>query len=108
MAQTYIGSTVVIKGDVGGTDLLVVRGLVKGSIGMKSEVVIEEGGRVEGQIAAEQIDIRGELHGNVAATSRCQIKAGGKMHGDIRSPRILIAEGAVFRGKVDMDVTEGK
>lgn len=104
MAETIIGPTVVIDGEITGTDDLKVRGMVRGKVRLKGTILVAEGGLVEGQIEGTVVDVAGIMKGDATAKERCQIKAGGKMLGDIRSQRILISDGALFRGKVEMDV----
>jgi cytoskeletal protein CcmA (bactofilin family) len=104
MAETNIGPTVVIDGEITGTDDLKVRGMVRGKVRLKGAILVAEGGLIEGQIEGTVVDIAGIMKGDASAKERCQIKAGGKMLGDIRSQRILISDGALFRGKVEMDV----
>ncbi len=104
MAETIIGPTVVVDGEITGTDDLKVRGMVRGKVRLKGGILVAEGGLVEGQIEGTVVDVAGIMKGDASARERCQIMAGGKMLGDIRSQRILISDGALFRGKVEMDV----
>ena len=104
MSETIIGPTLVVDGEISGTDDLVIRGLVKGSVKLDAGVLLAEGGLVEGRVEGTTVDVAGIMKGDVSARERCQIQAGGKMLGDIRSQRILISDGALFRGKVEMDV----
>lgn len=104
MAETNIGPTVIVDGEISGQDDLVVRGLVRGTIRLSGNLILAEGGLVEGQVEAAVVDVAGIMKGDVSARERCRIEAGGKMLGDIRSQRILISDGALFRGKIEMDV----
>jgi len=104
MAETNIGPTVVVEGEISGTDDLKISGMVRGKIRLDGNILVAEGGLVEGQIEGTVVDVAGIMKGDASARERCQIKAGGKVLGDIRSQRILISDGALFRGKVEMDV----
>ncbi|MFN3197806.1 MAG: polymer-forming cytoskeletal protein [Bradymonadia bacterium] len=104
MANTVIGSSIVIDGEMTSSETLVVQGTIKGKVQTSEGVFIENSARVDADVEAENVEIGGELTGNVSAGGRVEIKAEGKMVGDVRSPRILIADGALFKGNIDMDV----
>jgi cytoskeletal protein CcmA (bactofilin family) len=105
-AQTLIGSSIVIEGEISGDDDLVVQGTVKGKIALKESLFVETSGVVEADIETANVEVAGQVTGNVVAGDRVELKSDCKVVGDIRSPRILIADGAVFKGSVDMDVKE--
>ena len=104
MAETIIGSTLVIDGEITGDEALIVQGNIKGRITLSQSVFIENSATLQADIEAESVEIAGVLTGNITATNRVEIKAEGKCIGDIKSPRILIADGALFKGNIDMDV----
>ncbi len=104
MANTIIGSTIVIDGEITGNEPLVIQGTVKGRIALQESLFVENSGVVEADVTSENIEISGAVTGNIAASERVEIKSDGRMVGDIRSPRILIADGAHFKGHIDMDV----
>ena len=104
MAETYIGPTVVVDGEISGADDLEIRGMVRGKVRLGGDVLVAQGGLVEGQVEGAVVDVAGIMKGDASAKERCRIQSGGKMLGDIRSQRILISDGALFRGKVEMDV----
>ena len=62
----------------------------------------------EADIETANVEVSGQVTGNIAATDKVELKADCKVVGDIRAPRILIADGAIFKGNVDMDVKEAK
>lgn len=101
--KTIIGSTIVIEGEIEGAEDLVVQGTVKGSIALKESLFVENTGVVEADVQTQNVDVSGELKGDVTALSKVEIKKEGKMVGDIRAPRVLIADGALFKGSVDME-----
>ncbi len=101
--KTIIGSTIIIEGEIEGAEDLVVQGTIKGNISLKESLFVENTGVVEADVQTQNVDISGELKGDVTASSKVEIKKEGKMVGDIRAPRILIADGALFKGSVDME-----
>jgi cytoskeletal protein CcmA (bactofilin family) len=104
MAETVIGKGIVVDGEISGDEPIVVEGSVKGRIALDSTVVVASGGIVEADVESDDIEISGQVTGNVAARDRAEIKSEGRMVGDIKAPRILIADGAGFKGHIDMDV----
>ncbi|MCP4196645.1 MAG: polymer-forming cytoskeletal protein [Proteobacteria bacterium] len=104
MANTIIGSSIVIDGEISGDEDLVIQGTVKGRIVLKENLYVEQSGVVEADIETNNVEISGQVTGNIAASEKVEITAGGRTVGDIKAPRILIADGATFKGNVDMDV----
>ena len=103
MAHTVIGSSIVIDGEVSGDEDLVILGTVKGRISLRENIIVEPSGVVEASVETATITVNGSVTGDITATERAELKADCNMVGDIRAPRILIADGASFKGNVDMD-----
>ena len=98
-----IGKSVVIKGELNGSEDLTIEGQVEGKIELKEHALtIGPNGKIKAQVFAKSVIVLGEVHGNVTATEKVDIRDGGSVDGDIVSPRVAIAEGAHFRGSVDM------
>ena len=98
-----IGKSVVIKGELNGSEDLTVEGHVEGKIELRDHVLtIGPNGKIKAQVFAKAVIVLGEVNGNVTATEKVDIRDGGSVDGDIVSPRVAIAEGAHFRGSVDM------
>src|SRR5215831_17291800 len=98
-----IGKSVVIKGELNGSEDLTVEGHVEGTIQLRDHVLtIGPNGRIKAQVFAKAVIVLGEVTGNVTATDKVDIRDNGSVDGDIVSPRVAIAEGAHFRGSVDM------
>ncbi len=98
-----IGKSVVIKGELNGSEDLTVEGYVDGTIELKEHVLtIGPHGRIKAEIFAKSVVVLGKVNGNVTATEKVDIRDNGSVEGDIVSPRVAIAEGAHFRGSVDM------
>ena len=102
MTNTIIGNTIVIDGEINGEEDLVIRGTVKGKIALKESLFVENSGNVEADIETRNVEVSGTVTGNIVASDKVEIKADGHMVGDIKAPRILIADGANFKGNVDM------
>jgi len=104
MANTIIGSSLIIDGEISGDEDLVIQGTVKGKVSLKESLFVEGSGVVEADIDVQNVEIAGRVTGNIAASDKVELKADCRVVGDIRAPRILIADGAAFKGNVDMDV----
>jgi cytoskeletal protein CcmA (bactofilin family) len=98
-----IGKSVVIKGELNGSEDLTVEGYVEGRIELRDHVLtIGPNGRIKAEVFAKAVIVLGEVIGNVTASEKVDIRDRGSVDGDIVSPRVAIAEGAHFRGSVDM------
>lgn len=98
-----IGKSVVIKGELAGSEDLTIEGHVEGKIELKDHVLtIGPNGRIKAAVFAKSVIVLGEVVGNVTASEKVDIRDKGSVDGDIISPRVAIAEGAHFRGSVDM------
>ncbi|MFN0064016.1 MAG: polymer-forming cytoskeletal protein [Myxococcaceae bacterium] len=105
MANTIIGSSLVIDGEISGDEDLVVQGTVKGKISLRESLFVEGSGVVEADIETQNVEVAGRVTGNIMATDKVELRSDCRVIGDIRAPRILIADGASFKGNVDMDVS---
>lgn len=103
MANTVIGNTIVIDGEITGDEDLTIRGTVKGKIVLSASLMVENSGTVEADIDTKNVEVSGNVTGNITAGERVELKSDGRMVGDVKAPRILIADGAVFKGNVDME-----
>jgi cytoskeletal protein CcmA (bactofilin family) len=98
-----IGKSVIIKGELNGSEDLTIEGHVEGTIQLREHVLtIGPNGRIKAQVFARSVVVLGEVTGNVTASDKVDIRDNGSVDGDIISPRVAIAEGAHFRGSVDM------
>jgi cytoskeletal protein CcmA (bactofilin family) len=98
-----IGKSVVIKGELNGSEDLTIEGHVEGTIQLREHVLtIGPNGKIKAQVFAKAVIVLGEVTGNVTASDKVDIRDNGSVDGDIISPRVAIAEGAHFRGSVDM------
>ncbi len=106
MANTVIGSSIMIDGEISGDEDLVIQGTVKGKIAVKESLFVEASGVVEADIETQNVEIAGKVTGNILASDKVELKTDCRVVGDIKAPRILIADGASFKGNVDMDVAK--
>jgi cytoskeletal protein CcmA (bactofilin family) len=98
-----IGKSVVIKGELNGSEDLTIEGHVEGKIELRDHVLtIGPNGKIKAELFAKSVVVLGEVIGNVSASEKVDIRENGSVEGDITSPRVAIAEGAHFRGSVDM------
>ena len=107
MAQeqtNIIGKGITIRGSLSGGGDLVIEGRVEGQIALKNHLTIESSGAVQAEIRAEELTINGEASGNIDASGRVAINNSAKVAGDIKAPRVVIEDGAVFNGSIEMDV----
>ncbi len=99
-----IGKGITIRGSLSGGGDLVIEGRVEGQISLKNHLTIETSGRVEADIRADELTINGEASGNIDASARVAINNSARVHGDVKAPRVVIEDGAVFNGTIEMDV----
>ncbi len=100
-----IGPSVHIKGTLAGREDLTVDGRVEGKISLKEHVLtIGANGRIDAELQAKAVVVYGKVTGNVTADHKVEVASSGTLQGDIRSPRVSIADGAMFKGSIDMDV----
>lgn len=98
-----IGKSVVIKGELFGSEDLTIEGHVEGKIELREHVLtIGPNGKIKAEVFAKAVVVLGEVAGNISATDKVDIRENGSVEGDIVAPKVAIAEGAHFRGSVDM------
>ncbi len=101
-SASVIGAKTQFKGEITGTETVVVEGLVEGTVRISGPLRVAPGGTVKANVSAQSVVIAGELVGDCHATERVEIEAAGRLNGNIRAPRVVIVEGATFRGNSDM------
>jgi len=102
MANTIIGSTIVIDGEISGDEDLTIEGTVKGRVLLKKNLYVEPSGSIEADIKTRNVAISGEVVGDIVVSEKAEISAGGRVVGDIKAPRIVVSDGAIFKGNIDM------
>jgi cytoskeletal protein CcmA (bactofilin family) len=98
-----IGKSIVICGEVKGSEDLIVDGRVEGTVSLsESRLTIGPNANVAADLSAKDVLILGQVKGNVVATGRVEMRAGCCVEGDIRALRLAVEDNAIFRGKVDL------
>ncbi len=98
-----IGKSVEIRGEVKGSEDLMIDGRVEGTITLTdSKLTIGPSARVDADVAARDVVILGVINGNVTATVRVELRKGGNLTGNVRAARLSIEEGALLSGKVEL------
>ncbi len=102
-ASASIGKSLQVRGEVRGSEDLIVDGFVEGTITLSgSRLTIGANAKVHANVAARDVIILGVLNGNIAATGRVELRSGATLTGDIQASRLSIEENAGFSGKVDL------
>lgn len=104
MASTVIGAGITIEGEVTADDDVVVQGTIRGKLQAKEGLVVEQGAVVEADVVAGPIRVAGQVTGNLTSSDRVDLANGARVIGNVKAARITIADGAQFKGNVDMDV----
>ena len=104
-----LGKSVVIKGELSGSEDLYVDGQVEGSITLKgNNLTVGPNGQVKANVEAKGVVVQGKLEGNIHASDRVELRKAASVTGDVTTQRISIEEGAYLKGKVDIQKVEGK
>jgi len=99
----HIGSSVVIKGELSGSEDLYLDGEVEGSIDLQNNnLVIGPNGKVRANVFAKDVTIHGKVDGTVTGSTRVELKKSAVLNGDINTHRIVIEDGAFFKGAIDI------
>jgi cytoskeletal protein CcmA (bactofilin family) len=104
-----LGKSVVIKGELSGSEDLYVDGHVEGSITLKgNNLTVGPNGQVKANVEAKGVIVQGKLEGNINASDRVELRKAAIVTGDVTTQRISIEEGAYLKGKVDIQKIDGK
>ena len=100
--NTVIGPSILISGKLTGDEDLTIRGRVEGEVNLTRTLIVEPSGIVKANVSVKNAIISGVVVGNIGATESVELTQEGRMVGDIRAPRVIIVDGASFRGQIDM------
>jgi len=100
--MTFFGPNVVIDGTISGTEPVVIEGTVRGKINLSGDLRIGTQARVEATVHAKNVTVEGKVTGDISADERLELITTAVVDGNIKAPKIIVAEGAKFRGSVDM------
>lgn len=99
---TFIGPNITIEGTVTGSEPVVIEGSVRGRIDLQSDLRVGTKARIDAAVHARNVTVEGKLTGDISADDRVELVASATVDGNIKAPKIVVAEGAKFRGSVDM------
>jgi cytoskeletal protein CcmA (bactofilin family) len=102
-AMANIGKSISIKGDLSGNEDLVIEGKVDGKVELpNNQLTVGANGIVKAEVSAKGVIVIGRVAGNVKGSERVEIQATGIVEGDVAAPRLVVAEGAVVNGSIQM------
>jgi cytoskeletal protein CcmA (bactofilin family) len=104
MAGTVIGAGLNIEGEITSQEEVVMDGSLRGKLTSSEGVSIGPSSVVQADVAGQRVSIAGQVTGDVTAPERVDIQAGGRLVGDVKAARFTIADGASFKGAVDMEI----
>ncbi|MCK4763995.1 MAG: polymer-forming cytoskeletal protein [Candidatus Aminicenantes bacterium] len=105
--NSIIGRTLFIKGELTSDEEVLIEGKIEGKLKINHRVVVGKSGVVNADIEAKEVIIKGAVNGNVKCSYKVEIVPEGVLTGNIVSYRVVLAEGAVFKGNIDMTSEEG-
>jgi cytoskeletal protein CcmA (bactofilin family) len=105
----HIGKSVVIKGELSGSEDLYVDGQVEGTIELRNNnLIVGPNGNVKANVTAKGVVVQGKVDGTVSASERVELRKSAVVNGDVITQRISMEEGAFFKGKIDIQKEPGK
>ena len=103
-AAAIVGAALVINGELSGNEDVLVAGRFEGKITLpNNSVTVSKGGQVEADILAKIVQIEGQMTGDIQGEERVVVTATGQMEGKISAPRVVLIDGARFKGSIEMD-----
>ena len=99
-----IGQGITINGRLTGEEDLIIEGRVEGTIALNNHLIVEQTGSVVADVETVELTVRGRVTGNIVAGELVSILADAVVVGDIRAPRVIIEDGARFKGNIEMEV----
>ncbi|MCC7073735.1 MAG: polymer-forming cytoskeletal protein [Deltaproteobacteria bacterium] len=103
-APCVIGRGITIKGNLSGAEQLVIEGAVEGHISLKNHLTIKETGRITADITTHSLMVHGQVSGNIEANDLVSLSSEASVVADIKAPRVVLEDGARFKGRIEMDV----
>lgn len=101
--STVVGAGLCIKGEISGDEDVLVEGIVEGNLQLRNGVLtVRPDGKIQANIVAQAVVVYGDVKGNIAARDRIEIKKDGSVTGDLTTGRIIIDDGATFKGAIEI------
>ena len=97
---SLIGPGLRVSGDLRTQEPLEVQGLLDGNVSVDGSILVARTGRIRGDVAAKNVVVEGRVDGNVGVEDRVELRVTGRIRGDIVAPRVSMAEGSFFRGRL--------
>ncbi len=99
-----IGPSILIKGDLTGEEDLIIQGRIEGKVDFKqNRVTVAKNGRVKADVYGKLVMVEGEVEGKLFGQDQIIVRSSGTVRGNLSAPRVLIEDGARFKGSIDMD-----
>jgi cytoskeletal protein CcmA (bactofilin family) len=108
VGASVIGKKLVIDGKVSGGEAVTIEGQVKGEINLDADLKVGQSARIEAKVHARNVTVEGTLIGDVSADVRVELTPSANVDGNIKAPKIVVSEGAIFKGAVDMGGTKAQ
>src|ERR1700759_337496 len=108
LSSAFIGPNLAFEGTLTGTEPLQIEGSIKGKIDLSADLRIGPKARVEATVHARNVTVEGKVRGDISAVDRVELVTSADVEGNIKAPKIVVAEGAKFRGSVDMGSAKPK
>ena len=105
---SFIGPNLVFDGTLTGNEDVLVEGSVRGKVNLESNLRVGKNARVEASVHAKTVTVEGVLIGDISADAKVELIATARVDGNIKAPKIIVAEGAKFKGAVDMGSVESR
>ena len=102
-AVSIVAPDLIINGDLHAEGVVRIEGRVSGNVAAGIQILLSQGGVIEGDLSTKEAVLAGEVHGMVVATDRIEVQASAQVHGDIVTPRLLIQEGGRINGAIRME-----
>ncbi len=102
--KTIVGQTMFIKGIFNSEEEVLVEGKIEGEIKVKNRLVVGKSGKIEAEVEADEIIIEGRIDGNIKGLKMVRILPNGILNGNIVAKRVVLSDGAIFKGNIDMSL----
>jgi cytoskeletal protein CcmA (bactofilin family) len=99
-----VGRQILIRGTLVGEEDLVVEGRIEGAVTLAGHMTVAEPGIVQANLDVDSVEVYGEVVGDIVAARAITIQKGARVQGNARAPRVIIHDGALFQGSVEMSV----
>jgi len=99
---TFFGPNISVEGTITGNESVTIEGSVHGKIDLQANLLVGTKARIEATVHAKNVTIEGKVVGDVSADDRVELVASATVEGNIKAPKVVVADGARFRGNVDM------